>query len=133
MRESKFRSIVVKLLAPIGAFPVENTVHSGMPDVCCVLGWIELKVAHRPGNSETIVSVDLRPAQRLWLKKWSMIGGAAWTLTLLGDTWFLHSAKWAHSLLGRVNEKEMKEKAIAVWTEPPSFEDMIHALKGKEQ
>jgi hypothetical protein len=127
--ESKFRSKVVKLLKPICASPLENAVgEGGDPDVYCIAGWIELKVASRPKTEGTRVTVDVRPAQRLWLKRWRMCGGRAWTLTLLGDTWLLHEGHWAAECLGNVNERELRANAVQVWESAPDSNDLIGAL-----
>lgn len=127
--EKKFRSKVVKLLEPICGTPLENIVGDpGDPDVYCVAGFLELKVAERPRMEETRVTVDVRPAQRLWLKRWRMSGGRAWTLTLLGDTWLLHEGHWAAECLGEVNERSLRVNAVAVWEGAPTSSDLIKAL-----
>ena len=126
--ENKFRSKVVKILSSICAFPIENAVYDGVPDVCCIAGWLELKVASRPKMEATRVAIDLRPAQRLWLKRWRMSGGRAWTLTLLGDTWLLHEGHWAAECLDHVNERELRANAVAVWESAPDANEMISAL-----
>lgn len=126
--ESEFRSKVVKKLAPICGVAVENIVDDGMPDVVCVAGWLELKVAERPVRSSTRVAVKFRPSQRLWLKKWRICGGRAWTLTLLGHTWLLHEGHWASECLGNVNEDALRLNAMAVWDRPPESNELIRAL-----
>jgi hypothetical protein len=127
--EKKFRSKVVKILSPICASPIENIVgDGGDPDVYCVAGWLELKVATRPVKMNSRVAVDVRPAQRLWLKKWRLSGGRAWTLTLLGDTWMLHEGHWASECLGLVTETVLRTNAVGVWEGPPSSNDLIRAL-----
>ena len=127
--EKKFRAKVVKLLAPICGSPLENIVgDGGDPDVYCVAGWLELKVAERPKRMSTRVAVDVRPAQRLWLKKWRLSGGRAWTLTLLADTWLLHEGHWASECLGNVTEDELRKNAVAIWERAPDSNDLIRAL-----
>lgn len=112
---------------------MENLAHPGTPDVVCVAGWLELKVAERPSSAETRVDVDVLPSQRAWLKKWRQHGGRAWTLTLLGETWILHDALWASEHLGLVPELELIQKAEAVWTKAPSFEQLARALFKQKQ
>lgn len=127
--EKKLRKKVVQLLKPICGAPIENIVgEGGDPDVYCVAGWLELKVAERPVRRETRVTVDVRPAQRLWLKRWRMSGGRAWTLTLLEETWLLHEGHWAAECLGNVTEAELRKNAVAVWESAPDSNDLIRAL-----
>ena len=137
--EAEFRKQVLKLLKPIGAFPIENadTRGEGTPDVCTVAGWIELKVADRPAKANTIVSIDLRNSQRLWLRRWGKHGGRAWTFTLLlrhpsiekqADVWILHDGPWASEHLGKSTLTGLMESSIAWWTDEPDSTTLINAL-----
>jgi hypothetical protein len=130
MNEKKFRSVVVELLKDDGAFPVEDAVHVGVPDICCVHGWLELKIARRPKRANTCVRVDLRPAQRIWLRRWSYARGKAWTLTAVDDDWFLHDGLWASEFLGNTTEEEMRQHASAVWSITPKRLDLLYAMHG---
>lgn len=128
MKESEFRRLVVRLLLPVGAIYVENTADDGTPDVACVLGWIELKVATRPVRPTTNVAVKVRPSQRVWWQRWRRHGGAVTVLTLLDQTWLLHDGLWAAEHLGRAPAQVLTESAI--WTsatEPTSLE-LIEAI-----
>src|SRR3990167_2086943 len=104
MSVKRFRGEVIRVLSPIGAFAIENTAGDGAPDICTTLGWIELKIAYRPRNDLTRVSIDLRKSQRIWLKRWSRYGGKAWTLTKIetNGLWLLHEGAWAAEHLGNV-------------------------------
>ena len=126
-KEKKFRSLVVSMLKPVGAFPVENLVgEPGCPDVCTTLGWLELKIASRPARATTRVSVDLRPAQALWLRRWRRLGGRAWTLTLLGESlWLLHDGAWSADHLGSEPELRLISEAIMVRENAPTSEELI--------
>ncbi len=131
MTEAKMRSIVVKLLRPLAAFPVENSVAQGQPDVACVAGWIELKVTQRPSNDMMAVSVDMRPSQRVWHRKWRKLGGRAWTLTRVNASvpvWYLHDGEWAANNLGLVSERIMGVNARASWTHEPSSASLVEVL-----
>ncbi len=119
------RSRVIQLLKPLFAFPVENSLRSGSPDVCCVAGWLELKVAYRQNG---IIPVDLRTTQRLWLRQWRRHGGRAWTLTMLGQSWHLHDGLWSVENLGSTTEFEMENAAIAVWKSEPTSEALCKSL-----
>lgn len=120
MREKDFRKKIVAMLRPLRAFSVENGVHDGCPDVCCVAGWLELKVARSPVYSTTPVNVGLRPAQAVWLKGWRYHGGRAWTLLLLDNYHvMLHDGIWAAKHFDIANSKEIMDAAIAHWTDDP--------------
>lgn len=112
MTEKRFRSLVIKMLDPIGAFAVENSAGVGVPDICTVAGWIELKIASWPIRLETKISVDLRKTQVIWLRRWVAHGGKAWTLTDIEGEWFLHKASWACDFLGNSAEAELRENAV---------------------
>lgn len=132
MSEKKFRSRIVELLAAIGAFPIENIVHDGTPDVGCVAGFIELKVAKRPRRESTRVEFDLRPSQRIWLRKWREHGGRAWTLVRLEETVMLHDALWASEHMDRVSEEVLRANAVKVWETMPDQASLIRALTGQQ-
>lgn len=123
MRESRFRKIVLELLRPLAAMAVENGALDGTPDVCCTAGWIELKCASRP------VDIDLRKSQRIWLRKWRVHGGKAWTLTYMEGTWMLHDGHWSADNLGAdVSRQFLIDVATRWWSTTPSREQLIGAL-----
>lgn len=134
--ESKIRSDVVAALKSVQAFPVENTAHVGCPDVCCLLGWIEIKLVTRPARDETRVSVVVRPAQRLWMRNWWNQRGNCWWLTRLRgdgmrDMWMLHEGAAGADHLGRDwTTMQMRAKAIWGYTEyeQTPYERLLPAL-----
>lgn len=129
MSEKYLRKRVVQLLKPLRAFAVENAVGvDGVPDVCCLTGWIELKLANLPTRASTRVSVDLRPAQRVWLRNWREGGGRAFTLTVIDQTWYLHDGAWSAKYLGEVPIADLIAYAIAIWPHGPSQEDFVSTL-----
>lgn len=132
MSEKKARAKLLKILAPIGARPVENIVDPGMPDVVCVAGWIEIKVAERPSRSTTPIRVEWQPGQQPWLRKWRQHGGRAWTMLRLGDTWILHDALWAVDRLGEATEDELIKHAAGCWPTAPTFEQLAEKLLGQK-
>lgn len=135
MTENEFRSIVVKMLEPLAAFPVENIVAEGTPDVCSTAGWIEMKLADLPQKETTRVAIDLRKSQRDFLRRWTRTGARAWTLTIIQPSlqdqrehWLLHGGKWASEFLGNVPFNELVKAAVGHWTERPSSADFVAAL-----
>lgn len=129
MSEKYFRKRVVQMLQPLRAFAVENAVGiDGIPDVCCVAGWIELKLANKPMRETTKVSVDLRNAQRVWLRNWRKCGGRAWTLTVIEQTWYLHDGLWSADYLGDTTLASLIQGACALWPHGPSQVDFVNTL-----
>ncbi len=130
MSERKLRKRVLELLRPIAAIPVENSAHDGTPDVVCVAGWIELKIASRPGRASSVVAVDLRNSQRIWLRRWRKHGGRAWTLLRLDPDgiWMIHDGAWAADHLGRRSESDLLKSAIAAWDREPEWRQLVDAL-----
>lgn len=115
MLEKEFRSKIVAVLKPLRAFAVENDVHDGTPDVCCLAGWIELKVATSPARPTTRVDVGLRPAQAVWLQGWRRQGGRAWGMILLDDTnVLLHDGMWASENYDRATLNDLKVNALFI-------------------
>lgn len=132
--EKKFRTEVCELLAQVMAFPVENeyaSLHAdaeGTPDVCCTLGWLELKVAESPKRPDVHVAILTRPSQRVWHRKWRVHGGVSWTLTLLDDEiWMLHDGLWASKHLGRCDGAELGRSSLMT-TVRPTTKQLISAM-----
>lgn len=129
--ENAYRSLIVAELKPLLAFPVENAASVGAPDICCVAGWIELKLAGRRVASFTgVVSVDVRPAQRLWMRSWRAAGGPGWYLTYVMKTWMLHDGAWGAENLGRVSHAALVTNATLLSNRAvPSFQMMFQAMQ----
>lgn len=116
--EKQMRRLVVDMLHPLAAFPLENMIGAGMADVACTLGWIELKVGNRPAKLDTNVTFTMRPAQRVWHREWRRKGGKSWTLSYLherGDRhnlWMLHDGAWSADCMDMVDEVTLVGRAI---------------------
>lgn len=134
MREAEFRSIVVGLLNPLAAFPVENIVDDGTPDICCAVGWIETKLGVYPKRKDTRVQVSVRESQRSWMRRWTKTGARVWTLTLVDNReTILHDGKWSCDRLGVAGREEFIELAIAHWKSTrPIQKQLIDSLIGKK-
>lgn len=128
MRESKWRTKVVNLLKPLGAFAVENPAHPGTPDISCVAGYIELKKGEWPVNDDTKVDIDMRSTQRSWHRRWRRHGGFSWTLSLISETWFLHDGRWSAEHLGLVNRSQVVFNAVDAWWQGPTGTQLIESL-----
>jgi len=130
MTEKRLRTKIVKMLVGVGAFAVENSVLPGTPDVCCTLGWIELKLGKWPKTNRGRVNIDLRTSQRVWMKRWSAVGGRCWTLTFINSEFFLHKGVWAADNFGDALELEFRANAFATWTwdKPITRESLIKEM-----
>lgn len=85
MKESVFRSKLVKILKPLHAVPVENAVCPGTPDISYAGGWIELKVDEWNKKGELPLKL-LTPQQRVWMhKRWSVTGEMVSLAVLVHD------------------------------------------------
>lgn len=115
------------MLKPLRAFAVENSVSVGCPDICCLSGWIEMKVgaAPRPG---VVVRVGLRQTQRAWLRGWRMGGGRALTLCVLGESWLLSDGLWSADRLDHATIEEAIDNAVRYWEHKPSSDDLVRSL-----
>lgn len=137
MSETDVRAFVVEALRRHCAFAVENYVHDGTPDVCCALGWIELKeVDGFPARDTSLVGVVHRKAQRIWMRRWTHVGGSACVLTVVGGEWFIHDGAWAARHLARADVTTFRSAALTSWTSKPSPESLREALEvilGREQ
>jgi hypothetical protein len=121
MLEKEFRSKIVAALKPLRAFAVENDVHDGTPDVCCLAGWIELKVGTCPVRSTTRVDLGLRQAQAVWLRGWRRQGGRAWGMVLLNDeVVLLHDGLWAAENYDVVNSTDLVRNSLMTAVMPTS-------------
>lgn len=120
MKESTLRRRVVQLLHRYGAFAVENPAWPGTPDVCTVVGWIELKVL-RAWPTRTrggIVRVPhLTAIQRIWHHHWHQAGGKSWFLLLIGRDVLLIPGRH-YEKIGHTDRKGLLALADAHWPTP---------------
>lgn len=140
MTETDFRHLVVRLLGQyVHAFPVENTVGVGMPDVCTTLGWIELKVGREPVRATTRVDLGMRPAQRVWHRQWIERGGRSWTLALItvrdvvgraddSSVWAMHDGAWAADNIDQATLAELRASAVGWWPGRATGRELVDAM-----
>jgi hypothetical protein len=129
MKETSWRTTVVNMLGPLGAFSVENPAHPGTPDINCTAGWIELKKAEWPARDDTPVDIDMRQTQRIWHRRWRRHGGFSWTLTKVNEEiWILHDGRWSADHLGNVTREVLIANAVTVWWNGPTAAELITTL-----
>jgi len=115
-REYSMRRAIVRALAELGAFPVENSVHAGTPDVAFAGGWIELKRLEAwPKRPTTIVKPGLSPKQRQWLARHAKAGGQGFVLLRVGAAWLLFLATDAVKILDSTTRLELEQWAQGQW------------------
>lgn len=133
MKESTLRQTVNKMLRKLHQHPisVENSAHSGTPDVNYIEGWIELKVAECwPARKNTPFTLDhFRPEQRIWLRKRWQKGGQVHMLLVVGKDWVLLDGETAADHVGYETEEKLKDLALAVWCGRPKPEELFAALE----
>lgn len=134
MTESNFRRRVNKILMPLHAIAIENSIARGTPDVNYAEGWIELKFAKTwPKGDKTPLRLDhFTQEQRLWLRRrWNKGGKAHLFLQVNTDflifdgiTAFEHVGKGANkSLLFDLAEVKwengLNEQEFLEWARKP--------------
>jgi hypothetical protein len=124
------RGRVIKALAPLHAFAVENPVQPGTPDVNYVEGWIELKwLREWPKGADTPVRFEhYSPQQRIWAIKRRKAGGQVWFLLQCKREWILLDAAIAAMRVNLTTREELIE--IASWYSSNGLEaeDLIVCL-----
>jgi len=132
MLERDMRRQVVKLLAPLGAFAVENGgAHPGTPDVACTAGWVECKATNQwPAREATPVKLDhdLTQQQRIWLIRWDRVNGRAWVMLNIAGDWLLFDGMTAAKHLGNATKAELFELALATWDRTPKSEELVQHI-----
>ncbi len=131
MSESTQRQLVIKLLKPVHAIPVENTVGvNGCPDVNYAGGWIELKwLRSWPKRPLTNVSIShFTTQQRRWLRNRCNAGGKAYLLLQVQKEWLLFTGIDAADVVGNVTRAELYDSACARWTNGLKRESFIACL-----
>lgn len=117
MSEAAARSTLVKRLRVLDAQPVEVKGRSGVPDVEHIYGWIELKFKPRwPARlkADTVIKWPhkLEKAQKVWLRRRVMRGGAAVLCGKIDRDWFFWDcANFDLDLFDNQTKAEMLETA----------------------
>lgn len=132
MIERDMRKRLVKLLAPLGAFAVENGgAHPGTPDIAYVGGWIECKATNEwPARASTPVRLDheLTRQQRIWLVKWNRVNGAAFVMLNISGEWLLFQGIVAAQGLGKWTREQVYYHALCTWTQTPQSDELVSWL-----
>lgn len=136
MAESGARSDLIRLLRPLDAIAVENTVGVGTPDVQYIGGWIEMKWLRAwPKRPETPVRLDhpLLPSQKVWIKRRVRAGGTVWVMLRSRREWLLFDGMVAREHLGAATRAELSQLARRHWTNGLIAEELIGILKDESR
>jgi hypothetical protein len=133
MIERDMRKQLVKLLAPLGAFAVENGgAHPGTPDIAYRDGWIECKATNQwPARPDTPVKLDhdLTQQQRIWLWKWHRVNGRAFVMLNVAGDWLLFDGVDAAEHLGKATKAELFKLAVATWDRTPKTAELVKLVE----
>lgn len=134
MAETGMRARVIKALAPLHAFAVENPVQPGTPDVNYIEGWMELKWLRQwPKGADTPVRFDhYSPQQRIWAIKRRKVGGQAWFLLQCRREWILLDAAVAAMRVNLTTREELIELASWYSSNGMEAEGLISCLSRKQ-
>lgn len=117
MLEKYMRREVVKILKPLGGFPVENPCLPGTPDVNCHVGWIELKSIKKwPKNDNLVVKIEhFTTQQKLFLRNRWRENKDAFILIKIDRDWFLFTGAWSKEIGSEFNRQDYLDYSIGHW------------------
>ena len=117
MSEKNLRKRVLDYLKPLRGFAVENVVLDGTPDICCTLGWIELKYLDDwPKRANTGVDFGIRPAQVIWHHGWRKAGGRSFFLCQVAREYMLFGGYDGSFLAAKPTKEALISAALQHWT-----------------
>lgn len=121
---------MINVLKPLAAFPIENAVKEGTPDLYYIGGLIECKWRRAwPKRDTTIVQVkhytDTQRDFHRW--QWSR-GGKCWVMLQVRKEWLLFKGPDAAEYLGYVTRNTLYNVAFRRWTNGLNKEELIRAL-----
>lgn len=121
------RRRLVRCLAELAAFPVENLVIPGTPDIFYTKGCIECKyVKAWPKEIKTPLRIPtFTNQQRIFLKRWCGHGGQAYFMIQIGQEWLLFWGMVAATVVGSLPRAEMYNQALRVWKTVADMEKEI--------
>lgn len=130
MSESDMRSTLVSKLRRLHAFPVENMVRAGVPDVAYTLGWLELKWARAwPVRASTPFKVrHWTRTQRRWHTRHHVCGGVSFVLLQVRHEWLLLTGPNAVEYLGLVPHQNLIDHTVLYWDKGMKWDQLRQFL-----
>lgn len=132
MSEAGMRQRVVKILRPLDAVSIENSVGIGTPDINYREGWVELKwLRSWPKKDSTIVRLahDLTKEQRVWLRRRASYGGNVWVLLQCRREWLLFYGEMAAHIIGTCTKRELIDCSRKYWPNGLDGSELVEILK----
>lgn len=108
---------------------VENACEAGTPDINFAWGWIEDKHLRRWPRSGVVQLPHFTPQQRVWLTNRKRAGGGSWLLLQVGREYLLFDGAVAAEVVGRADEKTLRERAIRVWSKGLVDTEFVECLR----
>ena len=149
------RQKLVKILKPLDAVSVENSVGPGTPDInfggnweyespvtlrvgdgtmsgkrwMHISGWIECKWDKAwPVRGGPLRVPHYTPQQKVWARRRCHRGGNCWLMLQVGVDWILLDGAIAALHLGNSTREELIDLSLQTWTNPPPSEELIKCL-----
>jgi len=129
--EAGDRREVVLALKELHAFPVENPVFPGTPDVAYIGGWIELKrLAAWPKRASTKVRIDhYTIQQRAWARMHHHRGGQSYWLLRVQREWLLLHGAVAAEVVGSLTREELIGRALLYMSQGFNGDQLLQTLR----
>jgi len=117
MSESNMRKRLISALNPLDAVAIESHMRAGIPDVECMVGWIECKYLPKWVRGCDTKPVKLKhplmKAQGVFANRRTRLGGISLVCIKVGPReWFFFDGLEARHKIGNMTRPEMHEEAI---------------------
>lgn len=129
--EGKDRKDVVRALRELHAFPVENPVFPGTPDIAYIGGWIELKKLDEwPVRPTTKVRLNhYTVQQKAWARMHHHRGGQCYWLLRVQRDWLLLHGAVAAEVVGTLTREELIGRSILYMSEGFDGDRLLGKIK----
>lgn len=134
MSESNMRKRLVLGLKPLDALPIESHMRAGVPDIECLVGWIECKFIPKwvRGCDKNPVRLPhpLMPAQGVFANRRTRLGGISLICIKVGrNEWFFFDGLKAKDQMGELTRPEMKQAALKYFETGLNDKELVDWLK----
>jgi hypothetical protein len=120
---------------------IESSSGNGVPDVVFAMvgefgsvgkfGWIELKYTKEwPKRQSTLVRLQLRPEQKLWISTSGVLTESVWVLHRVADDFFLLDWQDSIQAVEGWTRDEWSIRSRGFWNRKIDFQEFTLILKG---
>lgn len=129
--EGKDRKDVVRALRELHAFPVENPIYPGTPDIAYIGGWIELKKLDQwPVRETTKVRLShYTIQQKAWARMHHHRGGTSYWLLRVQKEWLLLHGAVAAEVVGTLTKTELIGRALLYMSNGFDGDRLLRVIK----